>query len=45
MPLEEDQTEYNCDLCQDQGFVEIMGEGEGFEWDVIGTKECECNEN
>jgi hypothetical protein len=29
-----------CDTCNDDGYVEIMGDGGNFECDVIGTKPC-----
>jgi hypothetical protein len=32
-----------CAKCDGTGYIEIMGDGENFEWDVIGTKPCsEC---
>lgn len=35
-----------CDTCNDDGYVEIMGDGDNFEYDVIGTKPCpDCNDN
>lgn len=35
-----------CEKCNDTGFleVEIMGDGENFEWDVIGHKTVSCDE-
>lgn len=33
---------YNCDDCQDSGEIEIMGDGDNFEWDVVGIKRCHC---
>lgn len=32
----------NCEICNDEGFVEVMGDGENFEWDVVGYKRCHC---
>jgi hypothetical protein len=33
-----------CENCGGDGYVEIMGDGEHFEWDCIGTKKClDCN--
>jgi len=29
-----------CENCNGDGFVEIMGDGDNFEYDVIGTKPC-----
>ena len=32
-----------CEVCGGDGFVEVMGDGDNFEWDVIGTTPCtEC---
>jgi len=28
--------------CDGSGEIEIMGDGEHFEWDVIGYKKCLC---
>ena len=40
------ETMYDCDMCQDDGYIEEMGDGENFEWDVIGHKKCpKCNED
>lgn len=36
--------EYHCDTCNGTGIVEILGDGENFECDVIGYKKClVCN--
>lgn len=35
-----------CESCNGDGFIEIMGDGDNFECDVIGTKPCpECSDN
>lgn len=35
-----------CESCNCDGYVEILGDGDNFECDVIGTKPCpECNYN
>ena len=31
-----------CDECGGDGYVEIYGDGENFECDVIGTAPCDC---
>ncbi len=31
-----------CERCKGTGEIEIMGDGENFEWDVVGIKTCEC---
>lgn len=38
-------TEENeCTKCQNSGFVEVLGDGDGFEADVVDVKPCpECN--
>lgn len=37
--------EYNCEYCQDTGRVEVIGDGAGFEVDIIGYKDCtHCTE-
>jgi len=37
--------EISCGSCNDTGVIEIMGDGENFEVDVIGKKPCpECRE-
>lgn len=41
----EEEVKYECERCQDTGFVEEMGDGENFEWDVIGHSRCSCNED
>lgn len=42
---EDDKEEVVCELCNDTGVIEVMGDGDNFEWDVIGTKPCICTEN
>lgn len=33
----------NCKTCEDEGVVEVLGDGPNFEVDVIGYKPCkEC---
>jgi hypothetical protein len=40
---ETNEKEEVCEKCGGDGYIEIMGDGENFEWDVIGTKPCsEC---
>lgn len=35
-----------CEECNGEGFVEEMGDGENFENDVIGTRNCStCSDN
>ena len=35
-----------CESCDGDGFIEVMGDGDNFEYDVIGTKPCpECSDN
>lgn len=35
--------EEKCERCGGDGYIEIMGDGENFEWDVVDTKPCpEC---
>ena len=35
-----------CETCNGDGYVEEMGDGANFEWDVIGTKPCpDCSIN
>lgn len=36
----ETKTKYDCDTCQDDRVVEILGDGDHFECDVVGYKEC-----
>ncbi len=34
----------DCDLCDGTGEVEIMGDGDNFEYDVVDRKPCpKCN--
>ena len=40
----EDDSVYDCEYCQDEGLIEIIGDGNNFECDVIGYKRCPyCN--
>lgn len=33
-----------CELCNGDGYIEIIGDGDNFECDVIGHKDCpECS--
>lgn len=32
--------QFECDECQDYGYVEIMGDGPNFDFDVVGTRPC-----
>ena len=32
--------EEECEKCNGTGYIEIMGDGENFEWDVVDTKPC-----
>lgn len=42
---EDVEEEDNCEECGGDGFVEIMGDGPNFEWDVVGTRPCsECSD-
>lgn len=41
----EEETKFNCERCEDTGLIEIMGDGDNFEWDVIGHKRCKCQED
>ena len=34
-----------CNICNDTGEVEIMGDGDNFEWDVVEIKRCSCQED
>lgn len=43
---EEVEIKSNCEKCGGDGYIEIMGDGEGFEYDVVGHKPCpECQNN
>lgn len=37
---------FDCPKCGGQGFVEreIYGDGENFEWDVVGVETISCDE-
>lgn len=37
---------YNeCEICNGDGYIEKIGDGDNFECDVVGIKRCpECNE-
>lgn len=38
------ETNKDCEYCEGKGLIEIYGDGQGFEVDVIGHKRCEeCN--
>lgn len=41
---EVDNESYNCKFCKDTGRLEIMGDGGNFEWDVVGYRDCQCQE-
>lgn len=30
----------DCETCGGEGVIEVMGDGDNFEWDVIGYKPC-----
>ena len=32
--------EYECETCQDQRAIEVLGDGENFENDVVGYRPC-----
>ncbi len=34
----------DCEICDGTGWIEDMGDGDNFEWDVIGYRRCPCNE-
>ncbi|MDZ4241132.1 MAG: hypothetical protein U1D31_03375 [Patescibacteria group bacterium] len=35
----------DCQFCAGEGIIEIMGDGDNFEWDVVETKPCkECRQ-
>ena len=34
------EKEYECNTCQDDGQIEVIGDGDNFECDVIGYKPC-----
>tara|TARA_R110000868_G_scaffold160448_3_gene390072 strand:+ start:2508 stop:2651 length:144 start_codon:yes stop_codon:yes gene_type:complete len=39
--MEEDK----CERCDGDGYIEIMGDGENFECDVVDTKPCpDCSD-
>ena len=31
-----------CEICNDTGRIEVMGDGPNFECDVVGYKSCIC---
>lgn len=31
---------YDCEDCKDTGAIEVMGDGDNFEYDVVGIKRC-----
>lgn len=39
---EEEEKKPDCELCNDTGIIEIIGDGDHFECDVIATKKCRC---
>lgn len=41
-----DRSFSNCKKCGGEGFIpiEIMGDGENFEWDVVDVKLVSCDE-
>lgn len=42
----DEELEDVCPECHDDGYIEVYGDGEHFEWDVVDTKPCpECNGN
>jgi len=40
MKKEREKPEVECETCQDERAIEVIGDGEGFEVDVIGYKPC-----
>jgi hypothetical protein len=40
MPKEIEITEEVCNRCDGDGYVEVMGDGPNFEWDVVDHKPC-----
>jgi hypothetical protein len=42
---EQVEEKFDCELCQDTGEIEVMGDGDNFEWDVVGIKQCSCQED
>lgn len=42
MEPEEEKTKCPFGDCDGSGFIEIMGDGANFEWDVIDVKPCSC---
>lgn len=43
---ETNKEEEVCEKCGGDGFIEILGDGDNFEVDVVGTKPCpECQSN
>ena len=39
------EDEPHCPHCQGTGMIEVMGDGDGFEWDGSGYKHCNCEVN
>lgn len=35
---------YECNRCQDSGFIEIMGGSDADDWGVIDIVRCGCQE-
>jgi len=31
-----------CESCNGTGYIEILGDGDNFECDVVGHKKCKC---
>lgn len=43
--MTQEEFEDVCERCDGDGYIEIMGDGDNFECDVIGHKACpDCNE-
>lgn len=38
--IDDTDCDYDCSNCLGTGEVEVMGDGDGFEWEVIGIKRC-----
>lgn len=36
---------FMCDVCKDTGEIEIMGDGDNFENDVVGIRKCDCQQD
>ena len=44
IPELEKPEEIFCEKCGDTGVIEIIGDGDNFEVDVIGVKRCPCQD-